>query len=511
MYGSWNIGSGGGKTFIITFNTTPADATITVKDEKGKTIAPSTEKTYKLRAGNYTYDVTADGYFSKTEQKLPVLEDGSVTVKLDKKLYVTFILTPTDATLTVKDSESHILEPTEDHTYEVKAGMYSYSCSAENYQSITDQAFEMTEAEERKTINVNLVDSSIYGVRRQISSSSTAWERINNSVGKTAKAQTSASAVQNDFDNIKPWSDIKICDVLADGTVNKYYNDPDFSYTSPKGYIMVEVPSFWWKREQTGGYEYIYISMVQHEGYTKSDKFYIGKYTATGSKSAVTCKSGVANLVSISITDLRTSAKNIGTNWGLMDILRWSLIQMLYLVEYADYNCQKTIGNGVSNGSIINTGGCDSIGVKSGYLSNDQKHAVVYRGIENLWGNIYQWVDGININSYNAWVCYDRSQYASDKVASPYKKLGYADANSSGYIKTMGYDANNPAIQRATATGGSDSTYCPDYFYSSSSTSAVCVGGDYSGEGHCGLWCAYCSSSSDADSGLGGRLLFVPA
>ncbi len=510
MIGGWNVGNGGGGSFVITFNTTPMNATITVRDEKGAIIQPSTEKTYKLKAGIYNYDVTADGYFSKTNQSLYVLEDATETVVLDKKLYVTFVLTPTNATLEVKDGSGIVQNPQEDHTYELKAGMYSYSCSAEGYKSVENVSFEMKDSEEEKTINVQLLDASIYGVRRQLSISSTAWERINNGAGKTANAQTSASPVQNDFDNIAPWKDIKICDVLKDGTVSSYEGDPTFSATNPKGYIMVEVPDFWWKREQTGGYEYIYISAVEQDGYTKSNKFYIGKYTATGSKSAVTCKSGAANLVSISITDLRTAAKNIGTNWGLMDILRWSLIQMLYLVEYADYNCQKTIGYGVSNGSIINTGGCDSIKNKSGCLSNDQKHAVVYRGIENLWGNIWQWVDGININSYYAWVCYDRSQYASDKVASPYKKLAYKDATSSGYIKTMGYDADNSAIQRATATGGSDSTYCPDYFLSASSTYAVYVGGSCSDGGSCGLWYADCSGSSATGSSLGGRLLFVP-
>ena len=121
MNGGWNIGSGGGKTFVITFNVTPANATITVKDEKGKPVEASTGKTYKLKSGKYTYDAVAEGYFSKTEQSLAVLEDGEVEVTLDKKLYVTFVLTPTDATLEVKDSGGHVVQAQEDHTYELKA------------------------------------------------------------------------------------------------------------------------------------------------------------------------------------------------------------------------------------------------------------------------------------------------------------------------------------------------------------------------------------------------------
>ena len=59
---------------------------------------------------------------------------------------------------------------------------------------------------------------------------------------------------------------------------------------------------------------------------------------------------------------------------------------MLYLVEYANYNCQVQVGYGNSEGTFsIQTGTCNSIGNQSGYLTNDKKHAVVYRGIENLW------------------------------------------------------------------------------------------------------------------------------
>ena len=586
MLGKANVGGGGGgKTFIITFTTTPANATITVRDEKGTTIAPTTSKTYKLKAGLYTYDAAAEGYFTKTEQKLPVLEDGEVIVtlekelyvtfnltpenatitlkdndgknvepevdtpnkfkvrkgaykysasadryfpvtdivfsmedtdktidvKLDKKLYATFILNPPTAELTVKDGGGQVLKPQDDHTYELRKGVYSYSCSAPNYKAVENVSFEMTEDEEEKTINVSLQDASIYGVRRSLTISSTAWERIENGSGKTAKAQTSSSAVQNDFDNIAPWKDIKSCDISANGTINAYIGDPSYDPKNPKGYIMTEVPEFWYKRLQTGGYEYIYISAVEQDGYKKSNKFYIGRYTATGSSSAATCKSGAANLVSITLPNMRAAAKKIGTNWGQLDILHWSIIQMLYLVEYADYDSQKMLGYGVCSGSKINTGALDSLQMKSGCLANDKKSAVIYRGIENIFGNIYQWCDGINFTDSQAWVCTDPTKYESDKFASPYTKLGWKCPSTDGYIKDVGYDANFPALQLTKTTGGSDSTYIPDYSGFNSGSEVLFVGGNYSGGLNCGLWYFswYCNSS-DSDSNVGGRLLFTP-
>lgn len=188
------------------------------------------------------------------------------------------------------------------------------------------------------------------------------------------------------------------------------------------------------------------------------------------------------------------------------------MLQILYLVEYANYNSQDMLGFGNCNTSAaINSGGCDSLGMKSGCISNDKAHAVIYRGVENIFGNIYQWCDGINLSNYYAWVCKDRNQYASNAVSSPYVRLGYQDSSSSGYISKMGYDSNYPEIQRATACSGSDSTYCPDYFYSYSSTRAVVVGGYWSYDLACGLWFASSHSATYTSASCGGRLLFIPA
>ena len=61
---------------------------------------------------------------------------------------------------------------------------------------------------------------------------------------------------------------------------------------------------------------------------------------------------------------------------------------MLYLVEFADYNCQTKVGAGRSNSSsAVNSGKLDALGAKSGRLSSVED-GVVYRGMENLWGNV---------------------------------------------------------------------------------------------------------------------------
>lgn len=309
----------------------------------------------------------------------------------------------------------------------------------------------------KKTVNV-------YGVKRLISNSATTWERLENAIGLVANATHDGSTVTNDFDSILPWKDIITVDISADGTINSKYGDSDFSFTNPVGYIMTEFPEFYYKRTQEDdGYEYIYIADGEKEGFIKSEKFYLGRYTIGGTSSNLNCKSGVASLNKVSLKNFRTYANNIGTNWYLMDIWRWSMIQLLYLVEYADYNSQTTLGYGNCNSSsAINNGGCDNLGMKSGCLENKKASAVMYRGVENIFSNLLQWVDGINFANYQAYICKNPIDYAINKFTDSYLKLGYINADASGMIKQVGIDSNYEEIQLPIEVGGSETTYIPD-------------------------------------------------
>ena len=357
----------------------------------------------------------------------------------------------------------------------------------------------------------NRVRPIIMGVKRQISSSATAWERTDGSIGMVANATHDGSAVQNDFDNAPIYADILTMDISADGTINRKYGDADFSFTNPVGYIVTYFPEFWYKRWQADGWEYIQISNVEQPGFNYSEPFYLGRYTMGGSTSALTTKSGIQSLVNTSIVNFRNAAKNIGTGWGLTDISRWSMLQMLYLVEYADYDSQTKLGYGnCSTSAQINTGGCDSLGMKSGTLNNDKKHAVIYRGVENPFANIYQFIDGINITSSQPWISKNLADYVSDKFASPYIKLSYK-LPGDGCIKEVGYDSNFPEIQLPKTVGGSTSTYIPDYAYSYSGSRVLIVGGAWYNDLACGLWYANWNyNSSDTSTDIGGRLLLLP-
>jgi len=75
-----------------------------------------------------------------------------------------------------------------------------------------------------------------------------------------------------------------------------------------------------------------------------------------------------------------------------------------------------------------------NIAASSGSLvsNSDGKYPCVYRGIESPYGDIWQFVDGVNITERQAWVCADADDYASNLFASPYEELGYVNGDTLG-------------------------------------------------------------------------------
>lgn len=167
------------------------------------------------------------------------------------------------------------------------------------------------------------------------------------------------------------------------------------------------------------------------------------------------------------------------------------------------------VGNIVYNTGWV-SGFSSGIAASSGSLisASSGKGACKYRGVENPWGSIWQWVDGLNINDYRAWVCKDAASYASNLFAAPYEQVGYLNHNADGYVTAMGWDANLPFVALPTAVGGNTTTYYSDYYYRNSGQRAAILGGAWGDGAAAGVACWYLSiASSHADVSIGGRLL----
>ena len=376
-----------------------------------------------------------------------------------------------------------------------------------------DDLFMIVQDGKNKKVEANIIKSlvrspKIYTVRKQISSSSSALERLNDNVGLVANATHDGSAVVNDFDNIYPWSDIISYNYDTKGQrITAFYGDPTFDFSGNNGQVLTRIPKFWYKIWKDGEYYYYSIADNKVDGYIESQQFSVGRYTVSGSSSGVFSRSGQAPLINYNITNARIYARNVGDRFGILDYHIF-LISLLYMVEYADYNSQNKLGKGnVNNTAALVSGGCDSLGMKSGCLINDGRHSVIYRGIEDIYGNIWQFIDGLNIKDHIAYVSYNSSDYAVDKFDGSYKKVGYALSNTNGYVKELGYDNNNPLIGLATVIGGSESTYITNYYWQDSGNRIVRFGGNWADGTRCGLSYWVLNGISTLDGAGGSRLL----
>ena len=436
--------------------------------------------------------------------------------------------------------------------------------------------------------NIETTRGHVYGIRRKITSnSSSAWERLFDSIGKTATATKNGGTVQNDFDNLAPWSDIKSCNYdLTTKKINAWFGDANFKFDGTNGDVFTHIPKTYWKIYQENDYDYVLLADYPRAGFMEVDGFFIGRYNASVVSDVLHSYSGLVPTTNKTIGQFRTLANALGTNFSQLD-WRYFVLQMLYLVEYADYNSQSKLGNGVQSrkylktlvaesntnraiigsssgyyvgqiirigtsdggtqvadarkitaieaydedgvtgyaltfdGAAVNiavdnfvctmaqeTGQCDSLGMKSGCLNNDGYHSVIYRGVENIFANIYAWVDGINIKDNLAYICKDHSEYASDKFTDPYKPLAYTNCNTNGNPKTLGLDVDEPFFRFPTEVGGGSSTYMCDYYYQNTGNRVARVGGAfYDGAGD-GLWYwALDGTSSVAGWYVGARVL----
>ena len=84
------------------------------------------------------------------------------------------------------------------------------------------------------------------------------------------------------------------------------------------------------------------------------------------------------------------------------------------------------------------TGQTANLQKPSGKLSGiSGRTSFKWRGIEDPFGNLYEWVDGVLISDNKGYICNKPSLFASTLTAD-YKPLSYINANANGYPFEMG-------------------------------------------------------------------------
>lgn len=377
------------------------------------------------------------------------------------------------------------------------------------------------------------------------------------------------------FDSINAFGGRKRCNVADDGTVTAYYGDANYTTTGKnaagtKVQVMVEQPKFYYKVvpmvlekgakgmkirkaryyvsdtlkpgfkvhpafvENGNVNPYIYLAAFEGSLFDTSANAYIlddaqvADFAADVLCSIANTKPASGLQQNLTRANTRKLAQNRGKGWEQAYAATIAASQLLMLIEYASFDMQKAIGNGVTNktddGSTSMTeitGATVNLGNASGSVTNANGYNIVsYRGEENIWGNIWAWIDGMNEENPATFTTGDFGTlyvadhgFVDDSKASPYKNTGIHPDYGSGYISAFGYSEEFDWLFVTAEHTGNSTLPVGDYYWNQNPGWRVAIlGGRWDSGAYAGaFYWALTDAASVRDRSIGGRLVYVPS
>lgn len=288
--------------------------------------------------------------------------------------------------------------------------------------------------------------------------------------------------------------------------------------------------------------DYVLIGAYEGSIYDTSTSSYllndeqIADFTTDKMCSIANAKPMSGLIQSLTINNSRKLATNRGAGWCQEYGQIVAMDQLLMIIEFGTFNTQTALGQGVvtitdnssyncssitgSTSSLGNTSGMAAAtineigGTKTEYTSNG-KVSISYRGKENPYGNIWKFIDGLNIEAkgiHNLYVA-DHS-FQTDTALSPYKNAGITLAKENGYVSAMAYNEDFDWLFFPSEVKGDSSLPVGDYFYQNNTYNGFLVarlGGAWDSSSSAGgFYWGVRSSSGIRDRIIGGRLAYVP-
>jgi hypothetical protein len=359
-------------------------------------------------------------------------------------------------------------------------------------------------------------------------------------------------------------TEMKRC-VMNDAGVVQYYLDPTDStkksdgssanLDGTDGQVMVEIPKFYIKKEYSSPTHTWKISSRAESGFTVHPAFvkagvevdfrYMGAYEGIWFDDTISdfadpdnsnglnpdttndklgSISGQYPIVGVTRAEARSLAENRGIGWHQQDWYLTSAVQLLFLVEFGDFNSQASISAGNTQYSSWSTGSGDTRTNQSGLSNSDGNGSggtstgggstsdyCTYRGIENFWGSVFQWVDGIVVNpnegDADGWYATnDYRDFLDDNITGHDKITSSMPGD--GFITDI-VDTVEGFIPEST--GGSSSTFITDRFFDDNGNTdrVVWFGGNAIDGGEAGAfgWDVY-DDSAERNRDIGARLCY---
>ena len=366
----------------------------------------------------------------------------------------------------------------------------------------------------------------VYGVRIDTTDSNpeTACEYTDNAVGMLAAHGNNGAFNGGDWLTRYPFNSIRPC-LFKNGAVVGYLNPDNFAQfengtdadieSGDAGDVMIEIPKFYYKIGRNGNYVEVKIANALMAGFTdyafsykgeSKDKFYIGAYLGyKDSNNKLRSLTGKTVTGNITIGAARTAAQANGAGYEQLSFNKLTALQVLYVVMFKNLNSQAALGQGYTSASNFrDTGATDEKGMTYGTnTAASADDTVKFLGIEDFYGNLYQWVDGY-VSGNNIVLVADGN---FNDTGDGYESHARHGSVSYSYIKDV--EGDNILAFTPKTGGASTTTYYADYGHIGNSAYVPYFGGYSGGGAGAGAFQLYCNfSASSAYPSIGARLTF---
>lgn len=287
---------------------------------------------------------------------------------------------------------------------------------------------------------------------------------------------------------------------LRDDNSNYYEDGSTAKLDGTEGDVMVDFPEFYYKWESVDSNKFRYrFAEYNVDGTFKHvPRSLVGAYKGYMTSNKLYSRSGVRPTVSQSTTSFDNFANARGQGYQRIDFQQHCVIAFMLYAKYGNRNLQAVLGTGgaVSGSSATMTGTSNSTGITD--TKNETSKYVCGLGLEGVFGGIYEWVKGVEINN-RVW-----------KITDPDGSTRNVNAGTSdGWITNVAAE-NGPFFDMVpTNVGGSETTHYSDYYYQNSGGPFV-LARSFVGSSPLG-GVAYASAPYDASSTFsyyGSRLAF---
>lgn len=301
--------------------------------------------------------------------------------------------------------------------------------------------------------------------------------------------------------------------------------------------IMWVLPTVYWSVDENGNLE-LSNDPTKGTAYAHTVDGHVYKYVAYGvyegtpnddgtAPTILTSESGKLPVVNNKRTQFRILAQsNDVTELGegayamLWNFYMWELYKYIGFTAMEDFNSQKIVGWGHTLGSTytFDSGATDDLGPYAGKVSASVSSTTgdssVKLILENTWGGVLEFVDGVVVNGQQGF--YIDTKHSPTDATAVGADVIYVDQtlSSSGFQTSISTDSRIWGVG-TDKTDGSATNGLADYLYTSSSTDRVlAVGGEASPNAYGATWMGVsythiANNLTYSNGSLGSRLAFV--